>query len=109
MTGRLAKRLARIEAAAQAREAADDTKLKDYAKVFARARLHLSGRGDEEAGDLTAEDMAAAEAFAEACRRIGEEPASAKNCGSVKRACRRIGEEPSFAALARLVREGVEW
>ena len=68
---------------------ADDTKLKDYAKVFARARLHLSGRGDEEAGDLTTEDMAAAEAFAEACRRIGE--------------------EPSFAALARLVREGVEW
>ena len=46
MTGRLSKRLARIEAAAQAREAADDTKLKDYAKVFARARLHLSGRGD---------------------------------------------------------------
>ena len=60
MTGRLSKRLARIEAAAQAREAADDTKLKDYAKVFARARLHLSGRGEEEAGDLTAEDMAAA-------------------------------------------------
>jgi len=89
MTGRLSKRLARIEAEAQACEAADDTKLRDYAKVFARARLHLSGPGNEEAGDLTAEDMAAAEAFAEACRRIGE--------------------EPSFAALARLVREGVEW
>ena len=88
MTERLSKRLARIEAAAQAREAADDTKLRDYAKVFARARLHLSGRGDEEAGEPTAEDVAAAEAFAEACRRMGE--------------------EPSFAALARLVREGIE-
>ena len=99
MTGRLAKRLARIEAAAQAREAADDTKLKDYAKVFARTRLHLSGRGDEEAGDLTAEDMAAA-----TNAKLGRGETLPQKIAGASR-----GEEPSFAALARLVREGVEW